>query len=146
MAGFDHQPASEDWPARGKVVLRVQVHVGVSATTKQTTMLALVLLTSLALATAAAPQSPITNNAEWQSGRPLARPRVTRPRVESAFLYRPETNWAYSHHPSFTFFKDQFFAIGSNSRKDGDAPGQRVLLATSRNALRTANPPGWDSK
>ena len=56
---------------------------------------------------------------------------MKRPRLESVFLYQPESNWTYSHHPSITFFKDRFYAIWSNGRKDEDAPGQRVLMATS---------------
>ena len=103
-------------------------------------MRALVLLTALALAAAAAPRSPITNNAEWQNGRPVALPELTRPKVESVFLYRPETNWTYSHHPSITFFMDQFFAIWSNGRKDEDAPGQRVLVASSKDFIHWTDP------
>ena len=106
-------------------------------------MRALVLLTALALAAAAAPRSPITNHAEWKNGRPVALPELTRPKVESVFLYRPETNWTYSHHPSITFFKDRFFAIWSNGRKDEDAPGQRVLMATSKDFIHWTTRARW---
>jgi len=61
------------------------------------------------------------------------RPLTDRPRldVERVFLYQPETSWTYSHHPSISFFDGRFYAIWSNGRRDEDAPGQRVLLATS---------------
>lgn len=51
--------------------------------------------------------------------------------VEKVFLYQPFTEWTYSHHPSITFFKGRFYAMWSNGRHDEDAPGQRVLLASS---------------
>jgi hypothetical protein len=84
--------------------------------------------------------SPITNGAEWEEGRPVALVDVKRPKVETAFLYRPEKEWTYSHHPSLTFFKGRFFAIWSNGRQDEDAPGQRVLLSTSADFHRWAAP------
>jgi hypothetical protein len=65
-------------------------------------------------------------------GKPFALSGATRPRVDSVFLYRPETEWTYSHHQSITFFRDRFFAIWSNGRKDEDAPGQRVLIASAK--------------
>lgn len=90
------------------------------------------LLVSLAAHPAdAMPRSPITNRAEWQNGKPIALPGAKRPRVESVFIYRPTTEWTYSHHPSLTFFKGRFYAIWSNGRQDEDAPGQRVLTASS---------------
>ena len=73
----------------------------------------------------------MTNNAQCSNGQPVALPGLKRPRLESVFLYQPESTWTYSHHPSITFFKDRFYAIWSNGRKDEDAPGQRVLMATS---------------
>jgi hypothetical protein len=51
--------------------------------------------------------------------------------VETAWLYRPEDGWTYSHHPSVTYFKGRFCAVWSNGRRDEDAPGQRVLMSTS---------------
>lgn len=51
--------------------------------------------------------------------------------VERTWLYRPTTAWTYSHHPHLTFFDGRYLAIWSNGRRDEDAPGQRVLLATS---------------
>ncbi len=77
-------------------------------------------------------QSPITNCAEWANGKPVALLGATRPRVDSVFLYSPETEWTYSHHASITVFRNRFFAIWSNSRKDEDAPGQRVLMASAK--------------
>ncbi len=75
--------------------------------------------------------SPITNGADWKDGRPISLPGARRPKVETVFLYRPETEWTYSHHQSLTFFKGRFYAIWSNGREDEDAPGQRVLMATA---------------
>jgi hypothetical protein len=48
--------------------------------------------------------SPITNCYDPKA----ARPRLA---VERAYLYRPETEWTYSHHASITFFKGRFYAI-----------------------------------
>lgn len=76
-------------------------------------------------------ESPITNQALWQGGKAVVWPDARRLAVERAFLYLPETEWTYSHHPSIAYFKDQFHAIWSNSRQDEDAPGQRVLISTS---------------
>jgi hypothetical protein len=73
----------------------------------------------------------ITNCAEWHAGKPVALPGVRQPRVENVFLYAPGIGWMYSHHPSLTFFKGRFFAAWSNGRRDEDAPGQRVLIASA---------------
>ena len=69
-------------------------------------------------------KSPITNAYDSKAKRPKLD-------VERTFLYQPETEWTYSHHPSITFFRGRFYAMWSNGRRDEDAPGQRVLLATS---------------
>lgn len=53
--------------------------------------------------------------------------------VERVFLYEPEHEWTYSHHPSVAWFKGRFYALWSNGRRDEDAPGQRVLYSTSGN-------------
>jgi len=76
-------------------------------------------------------RSPLTNCAEWKGDRPISLPGATRPKVESVFIYQPTTEWTYSHHQSITFFKGRFYAIWSNGRQDEDAPGQRVLMASS---------------
>ena len=60
--------------------------------------------------------------------------------VERAWLYQPVSEWSYSHHPHLAHFKGRFFAIWSNGRRDEDAPGQRVLCATSAD-FRTWTPP-----
>ena len=60
--------------------------------------------------------------------------------VERAWLYRPETEWTYSHHPHLASFGGRLFAIWSNGRRDEDAPGQRVLLSTSED-FHTWSPP-----
>ncbi len=76
-------------------------------------------------------RSPITNGAEWKNDKPVALTGATKTKVESVLIYQPTTEWTYSHHQSLTFFKGRFYAIWSNGRKDEDAPGQRVLLASS---------------
>ncbi|MHC4982748.1 MAG: exo-alpha-sialidase [Planctomycetota bacterium] len=69
-------------------------------------------------------------------------PGAERPKLatERVFLYRPEREWTYSHHPHITCFKGRFFAIFSNGRKDEDAPGQRVMLSSSGNFSQWAKP------
>ncbi len=86
------------------------------------------------------PSSPITNNAEWKNGKPVGLPGVKRPKVESVLIYQPTTGWTYSHHQSITFFKGRFYAIWSNGRQDEDAPGQRVLLASSADFKNWSTP------
>lgn len=54
-----------------------------------------------------------------------------RPPVQRAWLYRPDEEWAYSHHPHIVHFGSRYRAIWSNGRRDEDAPGQRVLIASS---------------
>jgi hypothetical protein len=76
-------------------------------------------------------KSPITNDG--------ARPR-RKLDVERAFLYRPETEWTYSHHPFLAFFDGRYVAMWSNGRRDEDAPAQRVLMSTSRD-FRAWTPP-----
>ncbi|MEW6753798.1 MAG: exo-alpha-sialidase [Candidatus Latescibacterota bacterium] len=68
--------------------------------------------------------SPITNS--WEG--PQGLPRLP---VERVFLYRPEQEWTYSHHPSLTWFGGRFLAIWSNGREHEDDVGQRVLLSAS---------------
>lgn len=60
--------------------------------------------------------------------------------VEPAWLYRPETEWTFSHHPHLAHFNGRFYAMWSNGRQDEDAPGQRVLIASSADG-RTWTPP-----
>ena len=67
---------------------------------------------------------------------------VDRPKLpaERVFLYQPENEWTYSHHPSLTWFKGRYYAMWSNGRRDEDAPGQRVLYCTSENFLDWTEP------
>ena len=46
-------------------------------------------------------------------------------------VYAPQKEWAYSHHPSITFFKDRFYAVWSNGMENEDDLGQRILIAES---------------
>jgi hypothetical protein len=73
----------------------------------------------------------ISNGAQWENGLPVALPGARRPRVETAFLSRPGTEWRYSHHGHLAFFNGRFYAMWSNGRTTEDQPGQRVLIATS---------------
>ena len=68
--------------------------------------------------------SPITNCYEPGAHRPKLD-------VERTPIYEPVDTWAYSHHPSISFFEGRFYASWSNGRRDEDAPGQRVMLAAS---------------
>ena len=104
-------------------------------------VLALIVMLLASVAAIASPKrNPITNGAEWLNDRPVSLPAFKRPKVASVLIYRPETEWTYSHHPSLAFFKDRFYAIWSNGRQDEDAPGQRVLVATSADFLHWTMP------
>ena len=72
-----------------------------------------------------------------QSYNPASASRLS---VERAWLYRPQTAWFYSHHPSLTFFRGRYYAIWSNGRRDEDAPGQRVPIASSADFLNWTDP------
>jgi len=80
-----------------------------------------------------APASWLRNAVVWREGCPVELLNPSRPLVETELLYQPRTNWTYSHHPHLTFFRGRYLAIWSNGLRDEDAPGQRVLLATSAN-------------
>ena len=100
----------------------------------------ILLLLAFVAAAPAPKRNPITNGAEWINDRPVSLASVRRPKAESVLIYQPETEWTYSHHPSLAFFKGRFYAIWSNGRRDEDAPGQRVLLATSADFLHWTTP------
>jgi hypothetical protein len=84
-------------------------------------------------------QSPITN--ENYREETAEAPEDLGSSVERAWLYRPEDEWTYSHHPHLAFFNGRFFAMWSNGRRDEDAPGQRVLYSTSAD-FRSWSEPG----
>lgn len=67
---------------------------------------------------------------------------TTRPRlpVERVYLFRPRTEWTYSHHQSIAFYKERFYAIWSNGREHEDYPGQRILLSTSADFFNWTEP------
>ncbi|MFM2358882.1 MAG: hypothetical protein RLY16_875, partial [Bacteroidota bacterium] len=52
--------------------------------------------------------------------------------IERSFIYKPETEWLYAHHPYICFFKEHYIAIWSNGMKDEDASGQRVAMSVSK--------------
>jgi len=66
-------------------------------------------------------------------------PRTKLP-VQRAWLYRPTTEWMYSHHAHLTFFNGRYLAMWSNGRVDEDAPGQRVLLSASEDFTDWSEP------
>ena len=53
-------------------------------------------------------------------------------KIERSWVYVPDKNWFYSHHQSIVHYRNKFYAIWSNGLKDEDAPGQRVMIATSK--------------
>ena len=69
-------------------------------------------------------------------------PQAIRPRLETeiTYLYRPRSDWTYSHHPSLTAFRGRLYAMWSNGRVDEDAPGQRVFYASSADGSSWSSP------
>ncbi|MEO6720048.1 MAG: exo-alpha-sialidase [Ferruginibacter sp.] len=78
-------------------------------------------------------QSPIKNNYRNDSG-------LTQLKIERSFVYVPDQEWLYSHHPHITYFKNKFIATWSNGMKDEDAPGQRVVYSVSGNFFNWSAP------
>ncbi|MFM2359980.1 MAG: hypothetical protein RLY16_1973, partial [Bacteroidota bacterium] len=60
--------------------------------------------------------------------------------IERSFIYKPETEWLYAHHPYICFFKEQYIAIWSNGIKDEDASGQRVAMSVSKDFTNWSKP------
>ena len=52
----------------------------------------------------------------------------------------PAGDWSYSHHPSVTYFQGAFYAVYSNGMRGEDEPGQRVMIASSRDFIRWSAP------
>jgi len=77
------------------------------------------------------PRSPITNDPIWEANRPVVWPDAQRPHVESVFLWEPEGDWMYSHHPAITYFNGRYIATWSSGRVGEDRSGQRVMIASS---------------
>lgn len=61
-------------------------------------------------------------------------------KIERSFVYVPEQEWMYSHHPHMTYFKKQFVAIWSNGMIDEDASGQRVVFSVSKDFYHWSKP------
>ncbi len=69
---------------------------------------------------------------------PLApKPKLKTGRV---YLYQPEREWTYSHHPHLAFFDGRYIAIWSNGLVGEDEPGQRVLISTSLDFVAWSEP------
>jgi hypothetical protein len=67
--------------------------------------------------------------------------------VDTAWLYTPHADWTYSHHPHLGVLRGRLYAIWSNGLRDEDAPGQRVLMATSDDGVQWSVPaPLLDSR
>ncbi len=79
--------------------------------------------------------SPITNN----FAQSMAQGRPPLP-IERSWVYLPEAEWAYSHHPHLCAFNGSLYAMWSNGHHDEDAPNQRVLLAKSDNFVDWSEP------
>lgn len=60
--------------------------------------------------------------------------------VERSWVHRPQGAWTFSHHPHLARIAGRFVAMWSSGRRDEDAPGQRVLVATSQD-FRTWSAP-----
>ena len=69
-------------------------------------------------------------------------PAADLPRIEPehAVIYMPSGNWSYSHHPSVTYFQGAFYAVYSNGMRGEDEPGQRLMIASSRDFIRWSVP------
>jgi hypothetical protein len=80
-----------------------------------------------------AQDSPITNNFSMEE-------KPQNLATESVWLYQPENEWTYSHHPSLVAFKGRIYAMWSNGRVDEDAPGQRVLYTSCDDFARWESP------
>ena len=90
---------------------------------------ALLLICSLGFS-----QSPaISNNYQTKAGIPHLK-------IERSMIYTPGKSWLYNHHSSIIHFKDKFIAIWSEGIKDEDAPGQRVVYASSADFFHWSAP------
>lgn len=67
--------------------------------------------------------------------------KVTR-KLESdvKVLYEPVEGHSYSHHAFITRFRDKFYAVWSNGRKNEDDCGQRVMLAEAKDFFLWSKP------
>jgi len=93
----------------------------------------ILLITCLVFSVEGFSQSNIYNNYVNDSA-------YTHLKIERSMVYAPDTSWLYSHHASITRFNNVFIAIWSNSMKDEDKPGQRVMFATSKDFMHWSQP------
>lgn len=59
---------------------------------------------------------------------------------DSLIFKSNEATGGYNHHPQIVHFKNMFFSMWSNHRYGEDLPGQRVLYATSYDAITWSQP------
>lgn len=60
--------------------------------------------------------------------------------VTRAWVHQPQATWTFAHHPFITHHAGRFVAMWSSGRRDEDAPGQRVLVATSVDGMAWSAP------
>ncbi len=56
-----------------------------------------------------------------------------------SYVYSPQNDWFYSHHPHITFFNGRFVAIWSNGHINEDDLGQRIMIADSADGEKWEN-------
>lgn len=62
------------------------------------------------------------------------------PVVSVVFSPAGEQDWTYCHHPHIQCFKGCYYALWSSSQQDEDAPGQRVMMALSKDGIHWEEP------
>ena len=71
----------------------------------------------------------------YEAGTDGITPGVRKIRSQLAYVYKAAADkYKFCHHPSLIEFKGQLYCVWSNGRVGEDEPGQRLALATSRDA------------
>lgn len=81
----------------------------------------------------AAPLTAFEQNGKdnaWKINNNLSS-EMTKLPVETAIISDYSSRYAFKHHPSLVYFKGTWYAGFSRGAKDEDAPGQRMMYATS---------------
>ena len=56
-------------------------------------------------------------------------------------LYRADRNsYKFCHHPNLVVYRGQLFCMWSNGIKDEDAPGQRILMCSTKDGVKWTTP------
>jgi hypothetical protein len=61
-------------------------------------------------------------------------------KIERTFVYKPDDEWLYSHHPHIATLEGKLIAIWSNGHSKEDHPGQRVLVSSSSDFTHWSKP------